>query len=93
MIDVLTLISYYIEADLIGNQHENEIKRQTYCEVRDVTQSEFYRAKEQKIGVKYCLIINTFDYKGEKHVRFKGEKLKVIRTYTKGDKLELYVGD
>lgn len=93
MIDVVELISYKVESDLIGNQHEIQVVKKTYCEVRDITQTEYYRAKELKIGVKYCLVINSFDYNGEKHARFKGKKLKVHRTYTKGEKLELYVGD
>lgn len=93
MIDVVELISNQIEEDSIGNQIEKEIIRKTYCELKDITQNEFYRAKELKIGVKYCLLINSFDYHGESHARFKGDKFKVIRTYSKGDKLELYIGD
>ena len=93
MVDVLKLVAYEVEFDDIGNQQEKEIIRPTYCEVLNITMAEFYRAKEQKIGIKFCLRINAFDYHGEKHVIFRGKKYKVHRTYAKNDKMELYVGD
>ena len=93
MVDVLKLVAYEVTFDDIGNQCEKEIIRPTYCEVGNITMTEFYRAKEQKIGVKYMLKINAFDYRGEKHVIFRGEKYKVIRTYAKDDMMELYIGE
>ena len=93
MVEPLALISYNVTFDEIGNQVETEVERRTYCEVASITMNEFYKAREQKIGVKYCVKINVFDYRAEKHVRFRGNKYKVIRTFTKGDMLELYLGD
>lgn len=93
MVELLKLVAYDVDFDDIGNQQEKEIIRPTYCEVLNITMAEFYRAKEQKIGIKYCLKINSFDYQGEKHVIFRGKKYKVHRTYSKNDKMELYVGD
>lgn len=93
MVEALSLVSYVVTFDDIGNQIEQEVERKTYCEIQNITMNEFYKAREQKIGVKYCVKINVFDYRAEKHVKFRGEKFKVIRTYTTGDMLELYLGD
>ena len=93
MVDTVELIKQTIETDLFGGQHAIDSKRKCYCEVKSISQTEFYRAKESKIGVKYCLKLNTFDYQNETHAVYKGTKYTIIRTYTNGDYIEIYIGD
>ena len=93
MVDVIELVRRVVTYDDIGAPIEKEIINRTYCEVKSITQNEYYKAKEQRINVKYCLVIKAFDYNGEAYAYYKGTRYNVVRTYATGDSMELYLGD
>lgn len=79
----LTLISYKVDKDEIGNDITIPIKRKILCKVADIGQYEFYNAKVSDLKPEIKFIIHEFEYEGEKEVEFEGERYEVLRTYRK----------
>lgn len=85
--DVLILRSLSFTEDEHGNQIEEATERRVFCQVRNLTRSEFYQAAQTDLHPQYVFTISHFrDYLGEKEVKYTdwtGEtKLyDVIRTY------------
>ena len=71
-----------------------ETARTVYCTVQSVSRSEFYTAMNAGIQPEYVFKLELAeDYQGERVVRYKGKKLKVIRTYmTEDDGIEITSG-
>lgn len=93
MNDIIYLISVLTTADGIGNQNETFEERITYCELANITQSEFYNARQYDLKIKYCVKVNTFDYNGEVYAKYRNKKYTIVRTYAKGDMMELYLAE
>lgn len=93
MNDIIYLISVLACSDEIGNQLEDGNERMTYCELANITQNEFYNARQRDLKIKYCVEVNTFDYYGEVYAKYRNEKYTIVRTYSKGDKTELYLAE
>lgn len=79
----LTLISYEIGKDEIGNEIKIPIKKNIFCKVADIGSTEFYNAQVLGLKPEIKFIVHEFEYEGEKEVEFEGEKYKVLRTYRK----------
>lgn len=63
------------------------------AEVRSVTRREFYEAASAGITPELIFrMTNTRDYAGQKVFIYNGERWRVIRTYSKGQTLELTAG-
>ena len=93
MFNVVYLINATVDYDEIGNTLEKEEKRKVYCELKSISQNEFYKSRESKLEVKYCFKMNSFDYLNERFIEYKGNRYKVVRTYTNSDMVEVYVSD
>lgn len=91
--DVVTLIkSEEVGKNDFGQTEYREIKRDVFCLVGDVRQSEFFTA--QQIGIKpsNMLVTNPINYEGEEYVEFRSRKFKVYRTYERSEnEIELYI--
>lgn len=88
----ITLISYEITRDDVGNAVRKESLHDTYARVSSVSQSEFSSAGQMGIKPEYRITVNTYDYSGEKIVVLFGEKYAVYRTYQATPfEIELYV--
>lgn len=70
-----------------------EEARTVYCTVRSVTRSEFYTALNDGIRPEYVFhLALAEDYQGERVVRYKDQRFRVIRTYmTADDGIEITV--
>ena len=70
-----------------------EEARSVYCTVRSVTRSEFYTALNDGIRPEYVFhLALAEDYQGERVVRYKDQRFRVIRTYmTADDGIEITV--
>lgn len=80
----VTLVSYEITKDEIGNDVKTPIKKTVLCRVDSIGQSEFYNANVSDLRPDIKFIIKEFEYKGQKEVIFNEVKYKVIRTYYTG---------
>lgn len=77
----LTLISYEIDEDEVGNQIPRPIRRKVLCKVVDIGNNEFYNAKVSGLKPVIKFVIKSFEYEGEKEVKFDNDNYEIIRTY------------
>lgn len=70
----------------------NETKTKVFCEVRSITQTEWFNAGRNGIDhPAYIFIINRNEYFGQQIVEYEGQRYGVYRTYRgKNESLELY---
>ena len=68
-----------------------EQARTVYCIVQSVSRSEFYNAMNAGVRPEWVFVLALAeDYQGERVVRYKGQRLKVVRTYvTEIDGIEI----
>ena len=83
--DVIDLIKETASAHGVHDA-VTETARTVYCTVQSVTRSEYYNALNQGIQPEYVFkLALAEDYEGERVVRYKGLKYRVIRTYMTAD--------
>ena len=83
--DVIDLIKETASAHGVHDA-VTETARTVYCTVQSVTRSEYYNALNQGIQPEYVFKLSLAeDYEGERVVRYKGKKYRVIRTYMTAD--------
>jgi SPP1 family predicted phage head-tail adaptor len=68
-----------------------ETARTVFCTVQSVTRNEFYNAMNAGVQPEWVFVLALAeDYQGERVVRYKGQKLRVVRTYvTEDDGIEI----
>ena len=87
-------LTEYTGQDADGNAQHKRYARGVFCDVRSVTQNEFYRAAEQDLHPDIVITISTqADYNGEKMVAYNDKLYDVIRTYWAGDEVELTLAE
>ena len=88
--DVIDLITETASAHGV-HQAVTETARTVYCTVQSVSRSEFYNALNAGVQPEYVFkLALAEDYQGERVVRYKGQKFRIIRTYmTSDDGIEL----
>lgn len=88
--DVLKLIKETVSVDSFGDRIITRTERTVFCDVRSITQSEFYSA--QAVGfrpeIKFVLS-DYFEYEQEAFIEYNGEVYSVIRTYRNNNELEI----
>lgn len=77
----LTLLSYKLTEDDIGNNIKVPVRNTILCKVKSIGSTEFYNAQVNSLKPEIKFIIHSFEYNGEKEVEFKGVKYQVIRNY------------
>ena len=83
--DVIDLIKETASAHGVHDA-VTETARTVYCTVQSVTRSEYYNALNQGIQPEYVFkLALAEDYEGERVVRYKGKKYRVVRTYRTAD--------
>ena len=79
--DVIDLITETASAHGV-HQAVTETARTVYCTVQSVRRSEFYNAMNAGVRPEWVFVLALAeDYQGERIVRYKGQKLRVVRTY------------
>ena len=90
--DVIYLIT---ETARTHGVHETvtDSERMVYCTVQSVSRNEFYTALNVGIQPSYVFVLALAeDYKGERFVKYHGQKYRVVRTYiTDDDGIEITV--
>lgn len=88
--DVIYLIARVEGENEYGDPVETDgPPRKVYANRRSVRQSEFYQAMQQNLRPELMFEIRSIEYRGETKVRYKGQDYLVIRTYDKGEIMEL----
>lgn len=79
--DVIDLITETASAHGV-HQAVTETARTVYCTVQSVSRSEFYTGLNAGVKPEFVFVLALAeDYRGERIVRYKGQKLRVVRTY------------
>ena len=90
--DVISLIAVTTSRDDYGVMRKTETKRDVFCDVSSVTQSEFFEGGRNGLNPEYRFTMFRFDYADESIVEYKGNRYSVYRTYFgRNDTIELYV--
>jgi hypothetical protein len=89
MNELLTLVGRtYDDNDKLTN----ETRREVFCRQESISRSEFYQAQATDLRPELVLILADYlDYEGEHVCIYGGDWYRVIRTYRKGQELELIV--
>ena len=77
----LTLISYEVREDEIGNETKVEVKEKILCKISSVGSDEFYKAAVVGLKPELKFIVHAFEYDGQREVEFEGNKYKITRTF------------
>ena len=91
MSDVLTLIALTITTDTYGIEETTDVRKDVFCEVDSISQSEFFAAANTEMNPEYKFTIFFGDYDGQSIVEFHGVRYAIYRTFRSGDNMELYV--
>ena len=90
--DVISLITTIYTKNSIGEEVAEEIERQVFCDVRNVTMSEWFDGGRNGLRPDYMFKVFAGDYYGEHVVRYHGVTYEIYRTYERRDDfIELYV--
>lgn len=92
MTEVLTLIRQTQGVDDYGDPQIVETSREVLAELGSIGQKEFYQAHAVGLQpeLKFALA-DYLDYEGETLAEHDGQRYRVLRTYRKGQELELTV--
>ena len=89
--NIIYLITETQSQDAIGQFVSEETKRQVFCDVRSISQSEWFEAGRSGLQPSLCFVIFAPDYQGEKILEFDRRRYGIYRTYiAKNERLELY---
>ena len=87
---LITLITIATTKDSIGQVVETETPREVLCEVKSISQTEFYQAAQTQLRPELKVIMDKDDYQKEVRLQYDDEDYKVIRRYkTDGNEIEL----
>lgn len=93
--EVLTLVKDTVTVDAYGDTQKIHKERKVFCDVKSISQSEFYQSHTAGLKPEIKFILpDVLEYDNEKIVkykRFQGEEreYKVVRTYQNGNELEI----
>lgn len=92
MNEVLTLIKQTQGVDDYGDPVITETTREVFAKLGSIGQKEFYQAHAVGLQPEVKFVLADYlDYEGETLVEHEGQRYRVLRTYRKGQELELTV--
>lgn len=90
MPEVLRLIKQTTSTDSLGDPTVTETAREVFVELKSIGQKEFYQAMSVGLQPEIAFrLADYLDYEGERYVEYDGQRLRVLRTFRKGQELEL----
>lgn len=89
---MISLVNFDHEQDKNGVWKETEVKTEVYCDVRSITQTEWFNAGRNGIEhPSFVFVMNRNEYDGQEAVEYNGQLFGVYRTYmARNENLELY---
>lgn len=92
MNDVITLIQQTRSVDDYGDPVITETTRDVFAKLGSIGQKEFYQAHAVGLQPEIKFILADYlDYEDEPLVLYGGQRYRVLRTYRKGQELEITV--
>ena len=92
MNDVITLIQQNRSVDDYGDPVITETARDVFAKLESVGQKEFYQAHAVGLQPEIKFVLADYlDYDGEEIVQHNDQRYRVLRTYRKGQELEITV--
>lgn len=89
--DIIFLISQSKYQDNTGVWRSTTSKRQVYCQVDSISQSEFFEGGRNGLNPSLRFVVFAADYENESIVEYKSETYAIYRTYLRrNDYIELY---
>lgn len=89
--DVLQLVTRTYTNDKYGVAQPAESLTEIFCDVRSISQSEFFEGANAGIKPEYRFDIYAFEYNGEKQLYYNNVLYQIYRTYQASpDVMELY---
>lgn len=85
--DVVSLISYTVAVNAIGDPVETPTTREVYANKQSIRQNEFYQAAATGLRPEIMFVVRTIDYQGERKLTHGTTTYNIIRTYDKGGEL------
>lgn len=90
--DVAYLIGVVYTKDALNQHIPTEVRREVFCEVEGIRQSEWFSAGQAGLKPQLMLKVFTDDYNGEDQVEVDGVRYGIYRTYpAKHSWTELYL--
>lgn len=87
--DEIILIKEDFVTDEIGNPISKPIENKILCNVKSISQSEFYKAASLSMKPSIKFVIHKFEYNNELKVKYKNDIYNVIKTYAVEEEIEL----
>lgn len=69
------------EEDELGQQVPIESEQEVWCCKEQVSRNEFYLAGQNNMEISEILIVHPYEYEGQRFVKFRERRMKVIKTY------------
>lgn len=93
MDDVIKLISHEYQKNKYGVPIPSPDYKEVFCEIQDITRSEFYGTGRNGLNPAFMARIFTAEYSGESVVEYNGETYSIYRKYEipGTDYTELYI--
>lgn len=89
---VCKLISETFTENQYGVPVPTETEREVFCNVRSISQSEWFEGARNGLNPEFQVIVFQYDYDGEEIVELEKERYTVYRTYVRADEMiELYL--
>ena len=87
--DEIDLITVTPSVNDIGDVISAKKYRRVFANKKSIRQSEFYQAAATGLRPNIMFVIRTLEYNHEAHLRYNKIEYKIIRTYDKGEWMEL----
>lgn len=92
MNEVISLIQQTHGVDDYGDPVITETARDVFAKLGSIGQKEFYQAHAVGLQPEVKFVLSDYlDYEGEDLVQYENQRYRVLRTYRKGQELELTV--
>lgn len=89
---VAYLITHTYKPDALNQQIPAEQKREVFCTIKSLQQSEWFAAGNAGLKAKFRIDVFSDDYAGETQVEVDGVRYEIYRTYqASNDWIELYL--
>jgi len=89
---ICKLISEVFTENQYGVQVPAETEREVFCNVRSISQNEWFEGARNGLNPEFQVIVFQYDYAGEQIIELNGKRYTIYRTYVRDDEMiELYI--
>jgi len=87
--DVIKLIAENQIVNDLGDLITVRTKREVFANKKSIRQSEFYQAAAAGLKPEFYFDVRSVEYEGEQELEYEGRIYEIIRTFDKGEYIEL----